>query len=62
MEITANNIRVKKRTLYEYYGKWFDEYCQEKQLKGEERHSLWRYYKMNPEKFILNVEGGFDYV
>ena len=62
MDITANSLRIKRQYLKEYYGSWFDNYCNERNLQGEERHSIWRYFKMNPEKFILNVEGGFDYV
>ena len=54
--------KIKRRLLKEYHYRWFDGYCEEKSIAGEEKHSLWRYFKMNPERFILNVEGGFDYV
>jgi len=56
------DTRAKREIVREYYNNWFNSYCEEKQLTGEVRHSLWRYYKMNPERFILNVEGGYDYV
>jgi len=60
--LIQQDTRAKKDVLRNYYNNWFNSYCIEKGLEGDERHSLWRYYKLNPERFILNVEGGFDYV